>query len=86
MLPARRALPTLAALAAAAIPSAAHAAAVSTDRACYSPGEVVTETGSGFTPSTDVTESLALVSPATSQFWTLTAPIASSPTRIGTPR
>lgn len=74
MLPARRALPALAALAAAAIPTAAHAAAVSTDRACYSPGELVTETGSGFTPGAAVTESLALVSPATNQFWTLTAP------------
>jgi hypothetical protein len=74
MLPARCALPTLAALAAAAIPSAAHAAAVSTDRACYSPGEIVTETGSGFTPSTDVTETLALVSPAAGRAWNFAAP------------
>ena len=73
MLAARRALPTLAAVAAAAMPATAHAAAVSTDHPCYSPGEVVTETGSGFTPSTDVTETLALVSPA-GRAWNLSAP------------
>ncbi len=74
MLPARRALPTLAALAAAAVPTGAHAASVQTDHACYSPGEVVTETGSGFTPSTEVTESLALVSPASGRAWNFSAP------------
>ena len=74
MLPARRALPTLAALAAAAIPSAAHAASAQTDHACYSPGEIVTETGSGFTPNTEVTESLALLSPASGRAWSFRAP------------
>lgn len=74
MLAARRALPTLAALAAAATPAAAHAAAVQTDRACYSPGDRVTETASGFTPNTDVVENLTLTSPATAQFWNLSAP------------
>jgi hypothetical protein len=74
MLAARRALPTLAVLATAAIPTAAHAATVSTDRACYAPGDRVTETASGFTPNTEVTENLSVISPRTNGFWNFSAP------------
>lgn len=74
MLTARHARPMLAALAAAAIPTGAGAAVVQTDHACYSPGEAVTETGSGFTPSTDVVENVALISPRSSNFWNFTTP------------
>jgi hypothetical protein len=74
MLAARRALPTLAVLATAAIPTGAHAASVQTDRACYSPGEIVTETGSGFTPSTDVVEFVSLASPIAHRVWNFGTP------------
>jgi hypothetical protein len=59
---ARRTLPTLAAVAALAVPGAARAADVQFDRSCYAPGDAVTETGSGFTPGADVLEMLSLTS------------------------
>jgi hypothetical protein len=39
----------------------AGAATVTFDRSCYSPGDTVTETGAGFTPSGGVAENLSLV-------------------------
>ena len=57
---ARRTLPLFAAVAALAVPGAAQAADVHLDRSCYSPGDVVTETGSGFSPGAGVLEMLSL--------------------------
>ena len=39
----------------------AGAATVTLDRSCYSPGDVVTETGAGFSPNGGVGENLSLV-------------------------
>ena len=47
------------ALAELALPAGAQAApTVKFDRTCYTPGETITETGTGFTPNTPVAESL----------------------------
>jgi hypothetical protein len=61
----------LAALAifAAAATSASADPAVSVDRKCYSPGDAITRTGTGFTPSTQATESIS--------FQTLGLPVVS---------
>jgi hypothetical protein len=45
-----------------AVATAADAATVTFDRACYSPGEPVIETGAGFTPGSSVVENLTLLS------------------------
>ena len=53
-------------------------AAVTLDAKCYTPGEPVTETGSGFTPGGQVQESLALLSEDTTPLATLLAPIVAA--------
>jgi hypothetical protein len=53
----------LAVEAAAASAAAASGATVALDRSCYTPGEPITQTGSGFTPGADVVEALTLRNP-----------------------
>jgi hypothetical protein len=43
----------------AVVPAPAGAAEVAVDRTCYSPGELITEVGTGFTPGAEIVESLA---------------------------
>jgi hypothetical protein len=64
---ARRAALVAAALAVTVPAQAAQAATVTLDRACYSPGDAITQTGSGFTPNGGVSESLQLFDPESGQ-------------------
>lgn len=61
-----------------AAPALADAASVSLNRTCFSPGEPVVETGSGFTPNASVAETVSAVKPGDTSavLGTLTAPLA----------
>jgi hypothetical protein len=62
--------------AALAVPAAAEATpSVTMDKACYAPGDMITQRGTGFTPGAEILESLALLDPETSdRFGQLVAP------------
>jgi hypothetical protein len=80
MLHSRAVVPALVPALTLVLAPAAPAAEVTFDRSCYSPGEAITQTGTGFTPGGDVAESLALVDPRTSRIlWRGFAP----PVRTG---
>jgi hypothetical protein len=65
--PSRMAAPVLVMMGLAFPVQAIAAPEVRLDRRCYSPGEAITQTGSGFTPGAEVVESLTLVDPRTGQ-------------------
>ena len=62
-----------------AAPAADAAPAVAYDRGCYNPGQPIVETGSGFTPSTQVVESLTLIDEDAAE---ILAAFASSPVAV----